>query len=103
MQSFSQWAGDATEEDLAEMQRLATKKFWIWLAISIIPIVNWVTMGNAIFCYNTLSYIKSRGRSNGIGLLRLILMIYAFIIPPIIVVQLLSKSQKLGEKILGWR
>lgn len=103
MQSFSQWAGGATEEDLAEMQRLATKKFWIWLAISLIPIVNWVTMGNAIFCYNTLSYIKSRGRSNGIGLLRLILMIYAFIIPPIIVVQLLSKSQKLGEKILGWR
>lgn len=102
MQSFSQWAGDATEEDLAEMKKLATKKFWIWLAISLIPIVNWVTMGNAIFCYNTVSYIKSRGRSNGSNLLRFILMLYALIIPPIIIVNVLSRSQKMGEKVLGW-
>ena len=59
-------------------------------------------MGCAIFCYNNLSLLKSRGRSNGSNLVRLVLMIYAFFIPPIIVVQACARINALGMKVLDW-
>lgn len=102
MLSFSEWRGGATEAELNEMKKVASKKFWIYLLISLIPIVNWVTMGMAIFCYNNVNYIKSRGRHTGSNLIRFILMSYAFLLPPIIVVNILSKADKAGNKVLGW-
>ncbi len=99
---FDEWCDGASDEDLDAMAKATSKKFWIWFLISLIPVVNFVTMGFAIFCYNNLSYIKSRGRSNGSNLLRFILMLYALYIPPIIVVNICSKNDKLGSSVLGW-
>lgn len=100
--TFAEWAGDATELEISQMKEAANKSFWKWLAISLIPIVNIFTIGIAIFCYNTSSFIKTRGRTNGSNILRFILMCWGGIIPPIIVVQLLAHSDSLGNKVLGF-
>lgn len=99
---FQEWTGGASEEEIAALKKVTEKKFKFWLLISLIPVLNWITMGFAIFCYNNLSIIKSRGRSNGNDLFRLILMIYALFIPPIFIVNLCAKFEKLGTKVLGW-
>ncbi|MBQ8374367.1 MAG: hypothetical protein IJX98_02190 [Clostridia bacterium] len=101
-QEFDEWCDGASEEEVEAMIAATSKKFKTFLLISLIPIVNWVTMGCAIFCYNNLSFMKTRGKSNGNGLVRLVMMLYAFFIPPILVVQLCSKIEKLGQKVLGW-
>ncbi len=99
---FDEWTGGATEEEVIAATAATKKRMNKFLLISIIPIINWITMGLAIFCYNNYSILKSRGRSNGNNLFRLILMIYAFFIPPILVVQLCARSNSLGLKVLGW-
>ena len=101
-EEFEEWTGGASESELEEMYEAANKRYWILLLISLIPLVNWITMGLCIFCYNNKSLIKSRGQSNGNNLWRLILMIYGFIIFPIIVVQLCAHINSLGLKVLGW-
>lgn len=98
--NFSEWTGNATEEEIQQYIAIVNKRFKIFLLISLIPIVNWVTMGLAIFCYNNLSVLKSHGNSNGSGVLRFILMLYALFIPPIIVVQLCARIGSLGNKVL---
>lgn len=101
--TFEEWSGGASAEELRDLQQRASKKFWFFLLLSIIPVLNWVTMGCAIFCYNNVSIIKSRGRSNGSNFIRLILMIWALFIPPIIVVQLCARIDALGTAVLGWK
>lgn len=99
--TFEEWTGGASEAELREMKKVINKRFWIYFFISLIPFVNFITMGCAIFCYNNLSMLKSRGRSNGSNLFRLILMLYAGLIPPIIVVQVCAHSSSIGSKVLG--
>lgn len=100
--TFYEWTGGATEEEVEDMIKVVKKRYHIFLLISLIPIVNWVTMGLCIFCYNNLALLKSRGNSTGNGLWRLILMVYGFIIFPIIWVQLCAHITPLGNKVLGW-
>ena len=100
--NFYEWTGGASEEEIEALIQITKKSYMKWLLISLIPIINIFTMGNAIFCYNNLSYLKSRGRSNGNGLWRLILLVYGLFIPPLIGVQLCSRFEKLGNKVLGW-
>lgn len=100
--SFEEWTGYASEEEIAAMKQTTKKRFTIFLLLSLIPLLNWITMGLAIFCYNNYSILKSRGRSNGSDLFRFILMLYAFFIPPILMVQLCVKIEALGHKVIGW-
>ena len=87
-----------------EMAIEQTKKSYIkWLIISIIPVVNFVTMGFAIFCYNNLCYLKSGGKSRGNNAWRFILMVWALYIPPQIVIKICSSNEKFSKKILGWK
>ena len=101
-QSWAEWSDGCTEEDIIAMQKKSSKSFWKWLAISLIPLVGFFTIGFAIFCYNTHAYVKSRGNSNGNNLVRFILMIWGLIIIPIIEVNVLAKNVKSGNKILGF-
>lgn len=101
--AFEEWTGGATEAELRELKAVTSKRFKMFLLISLIPFVNWITMGCAIFCYNNLSLLKSRGYNTGSNILRWILMLYAFIIPPIIVVQACAHIDALGMKVLGWK
>lgn len=100
--SFEEWSGGASPAELIELKDRAKKRMVIYLLLSLIPFVNIVTVGLAIFCYNNISYIDTRGRSNGNDLLRFILMVWGFLIPPIIVVSICSGSDSLGNKVLGW-
>ncbi len=101
-QEFYEWSGGASQEELDEMIETVKKRYHMFLLISLIPIVNWVTMGLCIFCYNNLSILKSHGRSTGIGLWRLILLIYGLFIFPLLVIQLCAKNDSLGTKVLGF-
>lgn len=100
VQNFDEWTGGLTEEELIAVVAKIKKRYKTFLLLSIIPVVNWITMGCALFCYNNLCYLKSRGKYEGNNTFRFILMLYAVIIPPIIVVQLASRIQSLGDKIL---
>lgn len=100
--SFHEWTGGASEEEIQGMIRKVRIRFWIFLALSLIPVLNFFLMGITIFCYNNLSILKSRGRSNGSDLLRFCMLLYGFFLIPIIEVQLLSRINKLGNLVLGW-
>ncbi len=99
---FYEWSGGASEEELDEMVETVKKRYHLFLLISLIPIVNWVTMGLCIFCYNNLAILKSRGRNTGNGLWRLILLVYGLIIFPLLIIQLCAKIDSLGNKVLGF-
>ncbi|MCM1440408.1 MAG: hypothetical protein NC131_14570 [Roseburia sp.] len=99
--TFDEWTGGASEEEVEEMVAITKKRYHKFLLISLIPIVNWVTMGLAIFCYNNYSLLKSRGNSNGSNIWRFILMLYSLIIFPLIVVNICAHSDSLGTKVLG--
>lgn len=101
-QAFAEWCNGATEQEIAQMREASKKSFHKWLLISLIPLVGGFFIGIALFCYNTYSFIKTRGRSNGSNLLRLFFILWGAIIIPIIEVQLLAHSEKLGYKILGF-
>lgn len=100
--SYNQYVSGATENDVQKALEITKKRFWIYILLSLIPVVHMVTIGMAIFCYNNIKYIKSHGRNQGSNIVRLILMLYGFIIVPIIVVQLAARIESLGNKILGW-
>lgn len=100
---FEEWSGGASDEELEELKKQTKKRYHMFLLISIIPIVNWITMGMAIFCYNNYNIIKSRGYSSGNGIWRLILLIYSFIIIPLIVINICAKFPKAGNAVLGWK
>lgn len=99
---FDDWCDGASDEELDVLESRARKSFWKWILISLIPFVGIVTIGFAVFCYNNLSYIKSRGRSQGNGLVRLILLLWGLLIIPLIVVNICAKADSFGNKILGW-
>lgn len=99
--SFSEWTGGASEEEVKTMIKKVRIRFYIFLVLGLIPVLNFIFMGLAIFCYNNLSILKSRGRSNGSDFLRGLMILYGFIIFPIIEVQILSKVNKLGSLVLG--
>lgn len=101
-QSWEEWSDGCTEEDIIAMKKASSKNFWKWLAISLIPVIGFFTIGFALFCYNTNVYVKSRGRSNGSNLLRLIFLIWGLFLIAIIEVNVLAKSVKAGNKILGF-
>lgn len=104
---FIEWMGGegsetATEEYVEELEKKTSKSFWKWLLISLIPGVSFFTMGFAVFCYNNLSYIKSRGRNTGNNIVRLVMLLYGLLFIPLLEVNICSKNDKLGNKILGW-
>lgn len=103
-EEFIDWVGgpDTTEAEVEELEKKTRKAFWKWLLISLIPVIGQFTIGLAIFCYNNLGYIESRGRNNGNNILRFIMMCWGLIIIPIVEVFVLSKADKLGSLVLGW-
>lgn len=98
--TFEEWTGGASEEEIREWQKTISHRFWIYILLSLIPLVNVVTIGMAIFCYNNYKLLKSHGASNGSNIVRFILLLWGLIIVPIIVVQVLARSEKLGDKVL---
>ena len=100
--TLEEWIETVSDEERRALIAKTKKRFWIFLLISLIPYVNFFTMGFAVFCYNNLNFLKTCGRSTGNNGVRALMMLYGFIIPPIIVVTLCSKIEKLGAKILGW-
>ena len=78
------------------------KSFTKWFLISLIPVVNWVTMGFAVFCYNNLCYLKSGGKSKGNNAIRFLMLLWGFYLFPQIVIKIATKNEKLQKKILGW-
>lgn len=103
-EDFIEWMGgpDTTEAEVEALEKKTRKAFWKWLLISLIPVVGQFTIGLAIFCYNNLGYIESRGRNNGNDFIRFIMMCWGLFIIPIIEVQVLAKADKLGNSVLGW-
>ena len=100
--TLEEWIETVSDEERRALIAKTKKRFWIFLLISLIPYVNFFTMGFAIFCYNNLNFLKTRGRSTGSNGVRFLLMLYAFILPPLIGFTLCNKIEKLGTKILGW-
>ena len=100
--TFEEWTGGASEQEVRELTKKTQKRFFFWLLISIIPVLGQFTIGFAIFCYNNLSYIKTRGHSQGNVLVRWIMLLWGFIIIPILEVKLCTKWSGFANKILGW-
>lgn len=98
---FETWSGGATESELNQMEKTVKKRFWIFFLLGIIPPLNFLFMGLAVFCYNNLSYIRSRGRNQGSDGLRFLMLLWGVLIIPVIEVQLCSKAEKLGTLICG--
>lgn len=103
-EDFIEWVGgpDTTEADVEDLEKKTRKAFWKWFLISLIPVIGQFTIGLAVFCYNNLGYIESRGRNNGNDLFRGIMILWGLILIPIIEVQILAKADKLGNSVLGW-
>ncbi len=104
---FIEWMGGegsetATEETVEALEQITRKSFWKWFLISLIPGISVFTIGFAIFCYNNLSYIKTRGRSQGSVLFRWLMLLWGFLIIPLLEVRICTKSQGFANKILGW-
>ena len=100
--TFEEWTGGMSEQEVVELTAKTKKRYFFWLLISLIPLVGQFTIGFAIFCYNNYAYLNSRGRSDGNGLWRLIMLIWGVFIIPIIEVQACSRIESLGNKVLGW-
>lgn len=99
---FYEWTGGASEEEVAALTAQTKKRYYMWLLISLIPLIGQFTIGLAIFCYNNYAILKSRGRNDGNGLWRLLMMLWGLIIIPIIEVQACARIEALGNKVLGW-
>ena len=102
MIDFDEWSDYATDEELQVLQDAAKKQMWKWLLLSLIPILNFFLIGCAIFAFNNYHFIKSRGRTMGSDFLRFIMLLWGLFIIPILVMKILSKFDKLGDKVLGW-
>lgn len=100
--TFNEWTGGASEQEVREMTAHVKKRYHFWLLISLIPIIGQFTIGLAIFCYNNYALLKSRGRSDGNGLWRLIMLVWGLFIIPIIEVQACARISALGNKVLGF-
>ena len=102
MIDFDEWSDYASDEELDALESAAKKSMWKWLLISLIPIVGIFIIGCAIFAYNNYHFIESRGESMGSDVVRGIMMLWGLFIIPLIVLKILSSSNKLGDKVLGW-
>ena len=102
MIDFDEWSDYATDEELEVLQDAARKKMWKWILLSLIPILNIFLIGCAIFAYNNYHFIKSRGESMGNDTVRGIMLLWGLFLIPLIVLKILSKWNKLGDKVLGW-
>lgn len=102
MPPFSAWTGGANEQEIRVMTTKLRIRFWLFLGLSLIPFLNVLLMGCTIFCYNNLVYLKSRGRRTGSDILRFLMMLYGFIIVPLIMVKVFTKFDKLGRIVVGW-
>ena len=100
--TFQEWTGHATEAELRQMEEVVSKRYYLLLLISLIPLLNMFTMGFCVFCYNNLSMLRTRGESMGSDLWRGILIIYGLLIFPFLEVQLCAHVNSLGNKVLGW-
>ncbi len=99
---FDKWSSGVSEDIIEDLISITKKQYYKWLLLSLIPIINWFTMGKAIYCYNNINYMKSRGHSTGSILWRLVLVIWGLIIFPFILVMILSNNEKRGNIALGW-
>lgn len=99
--SFYEWSGGASEEEINSLIKKVRIRFWIFLVLGLIPYLNLIFMGLAIFCFNNLNILKTRGRSNGSDLLRVLMLLYGLFIFPIAEVWLCSKIRPLGTLVSG--
>ena len=100
--TLEEWVEGLSDGERRGLMAKTFKRFWRFLLLSIIPFVGTVMMGCAVYCYNNWSFLRSRGRDSGSNMVRAFLIILGYILPPIIVVLVCSKSEKLSEKVLGW-
>lgn len=100
--SMEEWVQELPDSERRELMAKAKKRFWMFCLIGLIPYVSFVMMGFAIYCYNTYNYLKTRGRNTGRNEIRLLLLLWGMFLLPIIIVNVCSKNEKLGDKILGW-
>ena len=129
-EAWQNWVGDTTEEELEAMIVSLRKRKWIYLAayvgilvvgfliaVIIVTVSPWssltgyyltimalmgVAMGCACFANNNLRYMVSRGTKGAHPLGVWFYLLLGFILPPIIVVQLCSRIESLGNLVLGW-
>lgn len=88
----------ATQEEVDQMITIIQKKRKFYLLLALIPVVNWFFGGCFTFTNNT--YKAIRGQKTG-GLLNMIIVIWSFILPPIVIVFFLSRISKCERKVLG--
>ena len=102
--NFEVWKGDATDEEVMKMKEAARKSFIKYLLLSFIPFVNLITLGRALFCYNTYIFIKTKGRGKGNPIIRfwLGLNILANLFIPLIGAKILENNVERGHKVLGF-
>ena len=72
--TLEEWIENVSDEERRALVAKTKKRFWIFLLISLIPYVNFFTMGFAVFCYNNLNFLKTRGRSTGNNGVRALMM-----------------------------
>ena len=93
---------EITEADVKMMIDHLNKRFRMFLLLSFIPLVNLVTAGCAVYCYNNLNWWKSKGDNTGNNLVRFIIMLLGGIIPPFVEVMLFARMEGLSNKVLGF-
>ena len=100
--TLEEWIETVSDEERRALIAKTKKRFWFfcWLALSpMLIILLWALRYSVTAVW---IFLKTCGRSTGNNGVRALMMLYGFIIPPIIVVTLCSKIEKLGDKILGW-
>ena len=98
--SLPQFVQTASEEELQATIARVKKRFKLFGLLSLIPGLNIFLMGCTIFCYNNLSILKSRGAKNGSNFLRFLMLLWGFIIIPLIEIQLFAHITSLGAKVI---
>ena len=101
-QEFIEWTDAADDEELEVMTELCRKSFIKWLLISFIPVASIFTAGVALFCYNNLCYLKSKGHYTGNVFIKILFYLWGLIIVPLIEMSVFTQNERLGNQILGW-
>ena len=101
-QEFIEWTDAACDEDLEAMTDLASRAMWKWIILSFIPIVNIFTAGIAMFCYNNLCFLKSRGHRVGNKGIMFLFLVWGLFLVPLIEYSMFTRDERLGDHILGW-
>ena len=101
-QEFVEWTDGASDEELEMMEKITTKEMWKWILVSIVPFVNIFTVGIAMFCYNNLCYLKSRGHKVGNRWIMALMLVWGLFLVPLIEINIFQRNELLGNHILGW-